>query len=68
MSVGVQGESSGVMAQHGGQGFHVHSVLQRQHGECVTKVMEAYPLQSSPFQHSLEHMENTVWGHRASVW
>ena len=47
MSVGVQGESSGVMAQHGGQGFHVHSVLQRQHGECVTKVMEAYPLQST---------------------
>ena len=35
MGVSVKGESGAVVAQHGGEGFHVHSILQRQHGECV---------------------------------
>ncbi len=33
MSVGVQGKSCGVVAQHSGQGFHIHPILQRQYGE-----------------------------------
>ena len=35
MGVSVKGESGAVVAQHGGEGLHVHSVLQCQHGECV---------------------------------
>ena len=30
--------------------------------------MEPDPLQSCPFQYPLEHMEDAVWRHRASVW
>ncbi len=33
--IGVQGEPGAVAAQHGGEGFHVHPVLQGQHGKCV---------------------------------
>ncbi len=35
VGVGVQGESGAVVAQHGGQGLHVYSVLERQDRECV---------------------------------
>ena len=34
----------------------------------VTEVVEAYPLQSCPFQHSLEHVQDAVRGYGASVW
>ena len=68
MGVGVQGESCRIMAQHGGEGFYVHAVLQGQDRECVTQVVEAYPLQSRPFQYPLEHMKDAVWGYGASVW
>ena len=27
----------------------------------VTQVMEAYPWQSRPLQHSLQHMQDAVW-------
>ena len=46
VGVGVQGEARRVVAQHGGEGFDIYSVLQGQHRKCVTKVVEAYPLQS----------------------
>ena len=35
MGVGVQGEPGAVVAQHAGDGFHIHSVLQGQGGERV---------------------------------
>ena len=68
VGVGIEGKPGGVVPQHGGQGFYVHPVLQGQHRKCVTKVVEAYPLQSCPFQNPLEHVQNAVRGHRASVW
>ena len=34
--VGIQSESRTVATQHCGESFHVYSVLQCQHGECVT--------------------------------
>ena len=40
VGVGVQGESCRIMAQHGGEGFHIHAVLQGQHRKCVTKVCQ----------------------------
>lgn len=41
MGVGVQGEAGGVVAQHTGDGFDVHAVLQGQGGEGVAQVVEA---------------------------
>ena len=35
MGVGVQGEPGAVVAQHAGDGFHIHSVLQGQGCESV---------------------------------
>ena len=35
MGVGVQGNPGAVVAQHAGDGFHIHSVLQGQSCECV---------------------------------
>ena len=68
MGVGVQRKPGGVVAQHGGEGFDIYSVLQGQHRKCVSEVMEAYPLQSRPFQNPLEHVQNAVRGHLTSVW
>ena len=36
VGIGVEGKSGGVMAQHGGESFHIHAVLQGQHRKCVT--------------------------------
>ena len=36
VGVGIKGKPGGVMAQHGGEGFYVHAVLQGQNRECVT--------------------------------
>ena len=41
VGVGIQGESGAVVAQHGGQCFHVYSVLQCKDRECVAKLVEA---------------------------
>lgn len=68
MGVGVQRKPGGVVAQHGGEGFDIYSVLQGQHRKCVSEVVESYPIQPRPFQHPLEHMEDAVRGHRAVVW
>lgn len=35
VGVGVQCEASAVVAQGVGEGFHVHTMLQRQGGECM---------------------------------
>ena len=36
VGVGIKGKPGGVMAQHGGESFYVHAVLQGQNRECVT--------------------------------
>ena len=38
--IGVQGEASAVVAQHAGQGLHIHAAGDCHRGECVTEVME----------------------------
>ena len=44
MGVGVQSESRAVVAQHAGQGLHVHAAGDRHRGECVSEVVETYML------------------------
>ena len=61
VGIGVQCEARGVMTEHTADGLDVHAVLQRHGGEGVTQVMEAYPWQSRPLQHSLQHMQDAVW-------
>lgn len=41
VGIGVQCEPRAVMAQGVGQGFHIHSVLQRQRGKRMPKLVEA---------------------------
>ena len=40
VGVGVQREACGVVAQHGGQGFDVYTVLESQDRECVSEAVE----------------------------
>ena len=42
--VGVQSEPSAVMAQHTGQGLHIHAAGDRHGRECVSEVMKAHVL------------------------
>ena len=37
MRIGVQSEARTVVAQHAGQGLHVHAAGDRQGGECMSK-------------------------------
>lgn len=60
MGVGIQSEPCGVMAQHGGERFHVYAILERHHRKCVTQAVEGDFLQSRPLQHPLEFMQDAV--------
>ena len=42
------------MAQHSGERFHIHAVLQRQRGEGVAQVMESHMLASCVLQNELQ--------------
>ncbi len=44
MRVGVQSEPGAVVAQHAGQGLHIHAAGDRHGGECVSEVVETYML------------------------
>ena len=44
MGVGVQGEARAVVAQHAGQGLHIHAAGDCHRGECVSEVVETYML------------------------
>ena len=68
VGVGVQREACGVVSEHTANRFDIHAVLERHRREGVTQVMEAYPRQSRPFQHPLEHVQYAVRGHGASCW
>ena len=65
MGVGVQGEPGAVVAQHPGDRFHIHPILEGQGSEGVSQIMEPDSRQSRPFQHPVEHVEHAVRGHGA---
>ena len=66
VGVSVQGEACGVMTQHGGQGFHVHTVLEGQDREGMAQAVERDFLQPCPLQYLLELIQDAVRGDRAS--
>ena len=49
VSVGAEGESGIVVAQHGGDGFDVHAVLEGQSGEGVPEIVKPKVLQPCVF-------------------
>ena len=68
MGVSVQRETRRVVAQHTADGLDVHAVLQGHGREGVAEIVKADAGQPRPFQHSLQHMQHAVRGHRASAW
>ena len=50
MGVGVQGETSRIVAQRAGQRFHVHPAFQRQRGEGVAKIVKPDVLRADGLQ------------------
>ena len=60
MSVGVEGESGGEVAQHTGHCLDVHPVLQSQCCEGVAEVMEADLGKACSLQHSVEHIQHAT--------
>lgn len=54
MRVGVKSEACAVVAQHAGQGLHIHTAGDCHRGECVTKLVEATN------GHSLVEAENAI--------
>ena len=51
VGVGTESETRVVMAQHTGDRFHVHAVLEGQGCECVPQVVEADVFQASILQY-----------------
>ena len=67
MGVGVQGEACGEVAQHAGDGFDIHTVLEGDGGEGVAEVVEPDLRDACSLQHTLEHIINAVRGDGANL-
>ncbi len=67
MGVGIQCKACAVVAQHPGDRFDVHAVLESQGGEGMAEIVEADVGQARPAQHPVEHMQDTVRGHGAAA-
>lgn len=50
LSVGSEGEASVVVTQHGGNGLHIHAVLQRCRGKRVSELMKLQVRESRVLQ------------------
>ena len=61
MGVGVQGEAGGEVAEHSGHGLYVYAVLQSDCCEGVSEVVKPDLWDTSPCQHSFEHIVYTIW-------
>ena len=67
VDVGVElGGAYAFVAEHGLYGSEVSTALEEVGGEGVAQVMKADAGQPRPLQHSLEHVQDAVWGHGAS--
>ena len=60
MGIGVQGEACGEVSQHAADGLDIYSVLECDGCKGVAEVMESDLRDASPFQHSLQHIVDTV--------
>ena len=67
MSVGVQGEAGGEVAQHTGQGLDVNAILQGYRGKGVSEVVESDLRDTGSCQHPLEHIVHAVRRNRPAI-
>ncbi len=67
MGVCIQGEACGEVTQHAADRLDVHTVLQGDGSEGVAEVVKSDLRDASPFQHSLQHIVDTVRGDGATV-
>ena len=67
MSVGVEGESGGEVAQHTGYGFDIDTVLQCNRSEGVAEVVESDLWDAGSCQHSFQHVIHTVRGDGTAI-
>ena len=60
MGIGIQGEACREVPQHAGHGLDIHSVLECDGGEGVAEIMESDLGNPRPFQHSFQHIIDTI--------
>ena len=60
MSIGIQSEPGGEVAQHTGYGFDIDTVLQGNGGEGMAEVVESDLWDARSCQHSFEHIVHTI--------
>ena len=60
MGVGAEGEPGIVVAQHGGDRFDVHAVLEGQGGEGMPEIVEPKVLQPSVLQDALVQVSHRI--------
>ena len=67
VSVGIQSEPGGEVAEHTGDSLDVHAVLEGDGCEGVAEVMESYLRDACPLQYPLQHIVHTVRGDGTAV-
>lgn len=64
VAVDVDGGGGGDVIDDGGEGFHVHAVLQRHGGEGVAQIMEADVRQACLCENAFQLLVSSVWRSR----
>ena len=67
MGVGIEDEACGEVAQHPGDGFDIHTILEGEGSEGVAEVMEANLRDACSFEHSFQHIIDAVRRDGAAV-
>ena len=61
MRVGAEREASVVVTQHGGNGLHIHAILQRCCRECMSELMKFQVWESRVLQNLFVDVYHRVW-------
>ena len=67
VGVGVQGEACGEVAEHAGYRLDIHAVLEGNGSKGVAEIMESDLWDASPFEDTLEHIVDAIWGDGSAV-
>ena len=62
MQRGIQGEPGAVVAQHAGQGLHIHAAGEGHRGKSMAQIMEANALLNAAFASSFRLILDTASG------
>ena len=67
MGIGVQSEPGREVAQHAADRLDIHAVLEGEGCEGVAEVMESDLRDACPFEDTLQHIVDAVWGDGSAV-